>query len=67
MPFILYSTADSICTITLNRPDKRNAAHGPMARELRELFKQFDPHWAINPSDADLTVSTTNFSFKSTR
>jgi len=32
----------AICTITLNRPEKRNAIHGPMAAELRTAFDRFE-------------------------
>ena len=35
---ILTSTADHICTITLNRADKRNALNGTMIKQLREAF-----------------------------
>jgi len=32
----------AVFTITLDRPDKRNAVHGPMARELKQAFQQFE-------------------------
>src|SRR5215831_13831122 len=35
---ILASTTDHICTITLNRPDKRNALNGAMIAQLRAAF-----------------------------
>ena len=35
---ILESTTDHICTITLNRPDKRNALNGTMIEQLRAAF-----------------------------
>ena len=35
---ILASTTDHICTITLNRPDKRNALNGTMIEQLRAAF-----------------------------
>jgi len=37
--FIDVSTVDDIVTISLNRPDKRNAMHGPMMTELLHAFK----------------------------
>lgn len=39
--FLLSSEANGIATITLNRPDKRNAMHGPLVSELlQELSKR---------------------------
>ncbi|MET3494073.1 crotonase/enoyl-CoA hydratase family protein [Variovorax boronicumulans] len=41
-------TADrSVCTITLNRPDKRNAVDGIVAAELREAFERFEADDAL--------------------
>lgn len=37
---ILYTVADSVATITLNRPDKYNAFTGPMLGEVIDAFKQ---------------------------
>ena len=39
-----------VCTITMNRPDKRNAVDGPMADALRLAFTRFE-------SDATLRVA----------
>ncbi len=36
--FIQVTTDDGIATITLNRPERRNAAHDPMHRELETIF-----------------------------
>ena len=47
---VLVSTEGAVCTITLNRPAKRNAVHGPMAAELRRAFIQFE-------EDASLRVA----------
>ncbi|MDM0008551.1 crotonase/enoyl-CoA hydratase family protein [Variovorax sp. J22G73] len=47
MPHVNYDTEDTVCTITLNRPDKRNAVHGPMATELREAFERFEADDAL--------------------
>lgn len=33
---------DTICIITLNHPERRNAVDGPMAAELRQAFEQFN-------------------------
>jgi len=46
MHYVSITTDGSVCTITLNRPEKRNAVHGPMAAELRVAFFQFEE----NPS-----------------
>jgi enoyl-CoA hydratase len=32
----------AVCTIVMNRPDKRNAVDGPMAAALRDAFVQFE-------------------------
>ncbi|NRQ50240.1 crotonase/enoyl-CoA hydratase family protein [Aeromicrobium stalagmiti] len=39
---VLFDVDDDICTITMNRPDVRNAVDGPMAAALREAFGRFD-------------------------
>lgn len=50
MSHVLYDVDDSICTITLDRPDRRNAVDGPMAAELRDAFREFE-------EDDDLAVA----------
>ncbi|MEO6470632.1 MAG: crotonase/enoyl-CoA hydratase family protein [Aeromicrobium sp.] len=50
MGHILYETADSVCTITLNKPESRNAVDGLMAKALREAFEAFE-------ADDDLEVA----------
>jgi len=37
--FILYDVADGIATITLNRPDRRNAQHQPLLNELNDAWE----------------------------
>ncbi len=39
---VLFSRDGAVCTITLNRPDKRNAVDGPTARALRAAFARFE-------------------------
>ena len=50
MPDVLFEAAAPIATITLNRPDKRNAVHRPMAQALRAAFERFE-------ADDDLRVA----------
>ena len=40
MNFIKYEVADRIATITLNRPEKRNALSGLLVEELKAAFRQ---------------------------
>ena len=59
MEFVSFLAEGDVCTITLNRPDKRNAVHGPMAKELRAAFIRFqdDPGLRV----AVLTGAGENF------
>jgi enoyl-CoA hydratase len=50
MEYVNVETDGPVCTITLTRPDKRNAVHGPMAAELRAAFNRFE-------GDAQLRVA----------
>lgn len=40
MNFVEYKTEDRICTITLNRPEKRNALNEQVVGELKQAFAQ---------------------------
>lgn len=40
MEFVKTETKNNIFTITLNRPDKRNAFHAPMIKEITQAFKE---------------------------
>jgi enoyl-CoA hydratase len=42
MAYVLFEVADSVCTISLNRPDKRNAVDGHVAAELHDAFERFE-------------------------
>jgi enoyl-CoA hydratase len=42
MTHVRLDVDDDICTITLDRPEVRNAVDGPMAAELRDAFQQFE-------------------------
>lgn len=37
--FLTLDNDDGVATITLNRPERRNAAHDPMHRELETIFR----------------------------
>lgn len=47
MDDVLCDTSDDICTITLNKPDRRNAVDGPMAAELHRAFETFEDDPAL--------------------
>ena len=47
MPSVRFEAADPICTITLDRPDKRNAVDGVVAAELRDAFECFEADPAL--------------------
>lgn len=42
METVLVDKAGPIWTVTINRPQARNAVDGPTARRLAEVFRQFD-------------------------
>jgi enoyl-CoA hydratase len=42
MDHVRYDVDENICTITMDRPEVRNAVDGPMAAELREAFQHFE-------------------------
>lgn len=42
MPDVLYETLGPVCRITMNRPERRNAVHRPMAEALRDAFSRFE-------------------------
>lgn len=50
MSHVRYDVDDAVCTITLDRPEVRNAVDGPMAAELRDAFRAFE-------EDDDLAVA----------
>ncbi|MGF6350159.1 enoyl-CoA hydratase [Variovorax sp. W2I14] len=47
MEYVTYDTDRAVCTLTLNRPDKRNAVNGIVAAELREAFERFEADDAL--------------------
>jgi enoyl-CoA hydratase len=59
MQHVTYDIEDTVCTITLNRANKRNAVDGPMAAELREAFERFEADDALRV--AVLTGAGGNF------
>jgi enoyl-CoA hydratase len=42
MRYVQCFAEGAVFTITLDRPDKRNAVHGPMAEELKQAFQIFE-------------------------
>jgi enoyl-CoA hydratase len=44
---VTYDIDHTVCTITLNRPDKRNAVNGIVAAELRQAFERFEADDAL--------------------
>ena len=40
MEYVNYQTANRVATITLNRPDKRNALNAQVVTELKQAFTQ---------------------------
>src|ERR671910_2652984 len=53
METLLVDRADGVVTVTLNRPEKKNAINGPMWRELIEVFDEV----ADKPSDRVLVIT----------
>src|SRR5918994_2261455 len=53
METLLVDRADGVVTVTLNRPEKKNAINGPMWRELIEVFDEV----ADTPSDRVLVIT----------
>ncbi|MDP9995951.1 enoyl-CoA hydratase [Variovorax boronicumulans] len=47
MEYVTYDTDRAVCTLTLNRPHKRNAVNGIVAAELREAFERFEADDAL--------------------
>ena len=42
MEYVTCESDGPVCTLTLNRPDKRNAVNGIVAAQLREAFERFE-------------------------
>src|SRR5256886_17334574 len=53
METLIVDRADGVVTVTLNRPEKKNAINGPMWRELIEVFDEV----ADMPSDRVLVIT----------
>ena len=41
MPSVLYSVEDAVATLTIDRPERRNAIDGPTADALQDRFEDF--------------------------
>ncbi|KVL88196.1 crotonase/enoyl-CoA hydratase family protein [Burkholderia stagnalis] len=59
MDDVIYATDGAVCTIILNRPERRNAVDGPTALLLREAFDRFEADAAL--AVAILTGAGGNF------
>jgi 2-(1,2-epoxy-1,2-dihydrophenyl)acetyl-CoA isomerase len=53
METLIVERADGIVTVTLNRPEKKNAINGPMWRELIDVFDEV----ADTPTDRVLVIT----------
>jgi enoyl-CoA hydratase/carnithine racemase len=53
METLIVERADGVVTVTLNRPEKKNAINGPMWRELIDVFEEV----ADTPSDRVLVIT----------
>jgi enoyl-CoA hydratase/carnithine racemase len=53
METLLVERTDGVVTVTLNRPEKKNAINGPMWRELIDVFEEV----ADTPSDRVLVIT----------
>src|SRR6266487_4389582 len=53
METLIVDRADGVVTVTLNRPEKKNAINGPMWRELIEVFDEV----ADTPGDRVLVIT----------
>jgi enoyl-CoA hydratase/carnithine racemase len=53
METLIVDRADGVVTVTLNRPEKKNAINGPMWRELIDVFEEV----ADTPSDRVLVIT----------
>jgi len=47
MPSVLFDIDDAVCTITIDRPGKRNAVDRAVATGLREAFERFEADDAL--------------------
>ncbi|AOJ72661.1 MULTISPECIES: crotonase/enoyl-CoA hydratase family protein [Burkholderia] len=59
MDEVLFATDGAVCTITLNRPERRNAVDGPTASQLSDAFARFEADAAL--AVAVLTGAGGNF------
>ncbi|BBY60914.1 hypothetical protein MSAR_40500 [Mycolicibacterium sarraceniae] len=41
MSLVTYQLTDHVATITLNRPEARNAINGPLRREINAAWDRF--------------------------
>ncbi|MGD0083790.1 MAG: enoyl-CoA hydratase-related protein [Acidimicrobiales bacterium] len=53
METLMIERSDGVCSVMMNRPEKKNAANGPMWRELAQVFREA----ATNEEDRVVVVS----------
>ncbi|MDX1459349.1 MAG: enoyl-CoA hydratase-related protein, partial [Marinobacter sp.] len=58
-PSVQVEHRGAVCTVTINRAEKRNAVDGPTASALREAFEEFEREPALKV--AVLTGAGGNF------
>jgi enoyl-CoA hydratase len=44
---VIFGADGPVCTVTINRPDRRNAVNGPVAAQLRAAFERFEADSAL--------------------
>ena len=59
METLLVERKDGVATVTMNRPERKNAANGRMLLELREIFEEIED----SPDDRVMILTGAGGSF----